>query len=1113
MASFVATSLDAIDTSNGDNEIYEKDIRLGQKQSIEGIPTNRNTNGYRSTNKNYQHSYPVIDLDLERWNWNCCARMNLIVEKDGYGNDRGDDGVRVVGSDYGPAFSDDDGGDGDDSGDGYGDHRGIQQTFDVWEKEEEDDTENHTSTEDEDENVQIDSLSHDPSQRTSSEDDLDPSRPQLLHHLQNDSSILTLAVGSKYIYAGTQDGEIIVWSLASYELVSRIQAHTRSVLSLFLSADGKLLFSSAGDAIVNAWCPTTLVRKYHIYSTYDVGDVFSVAYSPQFETVYLGAQNTSIQWVSLRDSAARPTPNPERHPDKRNHRFFDSVQHGGTSTPRPRQVARAAADQGDVLEIDKAHMKQYAHFGYVYCMLMVRGVCRQVDADEDMLISGGGDGTIKLWKLSNDQDEGIIEIERLGEDDAESVLSLAVDGSFLYSSKLEGVIELWDLDTRQKLRVIRTNKGDVMTLQMGWGYLWSGGSTGHARKYSTVQYGQYKTSNFSQKYQCVKRWKAHEGRILASAVTTFHGQQLYITGANDCSVSIWDITGCDTGTYPKHESLQDDQLIKSLQDFVAFKTISARPDHAEDCRRGATFLRTLFKKHGAVTEMLTTEAHHNPIVYAKFKGNPETAGKRKKILFYGHYDVVPADDKQKKWIIDPFHMKGVNGYLYGRGVSDNKGPIMAALYGVVDLVHEKALDSDITFLIEGEEESGSRGFKDAVRKHKELIGDIDYIILANSYWLDDEVPCLTYGLRGVLHATVRVNSKHPDVHSGVDGSFMMDEPLFDLTAILAKLKGLHNRIQIPGFYDDILPITPAEEARYDDIVSTLLRRNPELGPAENLKQSIMARWREPNLTLHRYKVSGPDGSLVSSHASAAISLRLVPNQEVDDVIKSLSKFLQDAFAKLDTHNHLTISIDNQADAWLGDPENEIFRTLEEAIMEVWGPITNHTRRSSVQGPKHVEKEKENSPTSPINASPSLKPTPATTTSLTGGSDHTSLATAPVDLASLSLDAEDISGERDEKEIEGLGNANDKIDYGKSRERKGLGAKNGTGRGRKPLYIREGGSIPSIRFLEKEFGAPAAHLPCGQASDSAHLDNERIRVNNLYNSRLIFRKVFRELPRK
>ena len=441
---------------------------------------------------------------------------------------------------------------------------------------------------------------------------------------------------------------------------------------------------------------------------------------------------------------------------------------------------------------------------------------------------------------------------------------------------------------------------------------------------------------------------------------------------------------------------------------------------------------------------------------------------------------MPADDKQNKWIIDPFQMKGINGYLYGRGVSDNKGPIMAALYGVVDLMLEKELDSDVTFLIEGEEESGSRGFGGAVRRHKELIGDIDYIILANSYWIDDEVPCLTYGLRGVLHATIKVDSNHPDVHSGVDGSFMMDEPLFDLTSILSKLKGRHNRIQIPGFYDDILPLTAAEEARYDDITETLIRRNPENGPPDTLKASLMARWREPNLTVHRYKVSGPDGSLVSSHASAAISIRLVPNQEVDDVIKSLTEFLTEAFAKLDTHNHFSIKIDNQADAWLGDPDNEIFQTLEKVIMDVWGPI-GETRRASIQGPKPRQQVRKQSDP---NASPSLKPTPATTTTLTNGSNHTSLASTPLDPSSPDSSTASPTFSNGEKS-----------------------------RGRKPLYIREGGSIPSIRFLEKEFGAPAAHLPCGQASDSAHLDNERLRVSNLYKSREIFRKVFRELPRK
>lgn len=461
-------------------------------------------------------------------------------------------------------------------------------------------------------------------------------------------------------------------------------------------------------------------------------------------------------------------------------------------------------------------------------------------------------------------------------------------------------------------------------------------------------------------------------------------------------------------------------------------------------------------------------------------------------------DVVPADDKQGKWIIDPFQMRGINGYLYGRGVTDNKGPIMAALYAVVDLVHEKALDSDITFLIEGEEESGSRGFKEAVRRHKDLIGEIDYIILANSYWLDDEVPCLTYGLRGVLHATVKVDSNHPDVHSGVDGSFMMDEPLFDLTSILAKLKGLHNRIQIPNFYDDILPLTSAEEARYDDITETLIRRDPSLGPADILKASLMARWREPNLTIHRYKVSGPDGSLVSSHASAAISLRLVPNQEVDDVIKSLTKFLEGRFAELDTHNRLSITIDNTADAWLGDPENEIFQTLEEAIMEVWGPI-GEGRRGSVPGPKqHIR------PTTP-SKSPSLKPSPTTTTTLTNGSDHTSLASITLPASnSSSSSPPPIPRRRSSKA------SVPQLPSSSSASSSSTPTSVSRKPGRKPLYIREGGSIPSIRFLEKEFGAPAAHLPCGQASDAAHLDNERLRLANLYRSREIFGKVFGRL---
>jgi di- and tripeptidase len=524
---------------------------------------------------------------------------------------------------------------------------------------------------------------------------------------------------------------------------------------------------------------------------------------------------------------------------------------------------------------------------------------------------------------------------------------------------------------------------------------------------------------------------------LSSAVTTYEDKELYISGANDNNVVVWLLPSHPSPEQPVPQH-HEDMMITSLREFVSYKTVSSWTEYAEDCRRGASFLRSLFKKLGGDVEMLSADDKlHHPVVLAKFSGKALPVEQRKRILFYGHYDVVPADTKKGKWENDPFQLTGINGYLYGRGVSDNKGPIMAALYAVTDLMQAKSLDSDIVFLIEGQEESGSRGFKETIRKYKERIGHIDYILLANSYWLDDETPCLTYGLRGVMHATVCVESKNPDLHSGVDGSYMVNEPLSDLMMLLTKLKGPRNRIMLPGFYDSILPLTAAEEARYDDILSVLMEQGKGgvQVSAETLKANLMARWREPNLTHHKVKVSGPDGSLISSHANAKISVRLVPGQKVEEVTSSLTSFLENEFEILESTNKLTIQIDEQAEPWLGDPGSYIFRTMEDAIVKAWNPL--FARRSSL----HTS-----SPTTDTNGTIS-------------------------------------NGRHENEACPKLG---------------------------RPLYIREGGSIPAIRFLEKEFNAPAAHLPCGQASDSAHLANERLRVLNLFKSREIFRYVFQKL---
>lgn len=428
----------------------------------------------------------------------------------------------------------------------------------------------------------------------------------------------------------------------------------------------------------------------------------------------------------------------------------------------------------------------------------------------------------------------------------------------------------------------------------------------------------------------------------------------------------------------------------------------------------------MFRELGAVAELLPLDnAMLNPIVFATFKGSSKVEN-RKRILFYGHYDVVSAEKEGNNWTTDPFQLEGINEYVYGRGSTDNKGPLLAAIYAVAELISEKTLDADIVFLIEGEEECGSRGFDNAIQKHKEIIGEVDWILLANSYWLDDEVPCLTYGLRGVIHATVEIVSGSPDLHSGVDGSSRGDEAMKDIIVLLNSLVGLHGEVKLPGFYDNTVPLSDEEAEHYRRITSTLVQQNPKLGGQKSLAKQLQQKWREASLTVHGIEASGPSNStIIPRLAKASISLRLVPQQEAKCVAEDLVSYLESEFASLGSSNKLRVTIDHQADPWLGDYNNEIYRTLEEGIIQAWPE--KFAAAGSMDG---------NGPT---------------------------------------------------------------ID--------------------RPLYIREGGSIPAIRFLEKEFGAPAAHLPCGQASDHAHLDNERLRLVNLYKSREVFKWVFRELPRK
>ncbi len=517
-------------------------------------------------------------------------------------------------------------------------------------------------------------------------------------------------------------------------------------------------------------------------------------------------------------------------------------------------------------------------------------------------------------------------------------------------------------------------------------------------------------------------------------------------------------------------------MVNSLRDFVAFRTVPGIPKYAAQCNEAAAFLRKLFDLFNAKTALLSPGEGVNPILFAKFDAS-DISRARKTVLFYGHYDVVDAEynaDGDEKPGAGPFQLCPLNGYLYGRGVTDNKGPILAALYAVADLTQNQALNCDVIFLIEGEEEAGSRGFAKMVQENRSLIGEVDWILLSNSYWLDDHIPCLTYGMRGVIHASIVISSGLPDRHSGMDGKSTLHEPLKDLTVLLGGLVGeTGTKVNIPGFYDHVAQLDRAEKKRYDAITSALMPGHPEIRDAKAFTDSLAQRWREPNLTIHRVMVPESKAAVtISSYAEADLSIRIVPNQDAESIAAALGKFISRLFEDLGSTNKLQVDISSKADAWLGDPNNEIFQILDRAITAVWNPgsstkPTPNISTSTTTSPPSRTFRRESTTTIATTAKP-------TAAGQSGARRPRTRRTSSLASTGLTYTAENTATS--------------------------------------PLYIREGGSIPAIAFLEREFRAPAAMFPCGQASDNAHLENERMRVQNLYRGRDVFRRVFGGLPR-
>lgn len=303
-----------------------------------------------------------------------------------------------------------------------------------------------------------------------------------IHRINAPGSVQALAVDDDVLFAGLQGGSITAWSLETYELLATVPAHKESVLSLSLCEDRSLLFSTGADSIVSVWSTQTLQRLYSLYSPFEIGDIFCVVHSTKTQTLFWGAQNASLQWHKISTDAGAMSPTLNFAPGSRKHRFFDSLGPGGTSNVISDEDGTSMSLNGQggrVLTIPSHNYLPYAHKSYIYSMLLVKGLLNYGGCEE-VLVTGAGDGTIKIWSIDSLSTDGLLQLTKF-KNTGSNVLSLSFRGSFLYAGLSDGTANVYNLASNQLVQRLSIGHGDISQISVNSDSILCGTSQGRIK--------------------------------------------------------------------------------------------------------------------------------------------------------------------------------------------------------------------------------------------------------------------------------------------------------------------------------------------------------------------------------------------------------------------------------------------------------------------------------------------------------------------------------------------------------------------------------------------------------------------------------------------------------
>jgi len=379
------------------------------------------------------------------------------------------------------------------------------------------------------------------------------------------------------------------------------------------------------------------------------------------------------------------------------------------------------------------------------------------------------------------------------------------------------------------------------------------------------------------------------------------------------------------------------RFLAEFCEYLRFASVSAQPQHKKDLLACAEWLVAHCRQIGLDARVCPTEGH--PIVIAKTKPGSRGRSPHRKphYMVYGHYDVQPPEPLEL-WTTPPFEPRIAGRNIFARGSTDNKGQNFAHLKAVeAYLKTGTPLPCDLTFVIEGEEEVGSKNLSAFLKKNRRELA-CDTIVVSDTGMPAPGHPALSYALRGIIAFEITVHGPSRDLHSGLFGG-AVDNPAMALAQLLAKVRDEKGRVKIPGFYDGVAPLSKYERdqiKRYplsDGGLKKLLGA-PQLFGERGFTPTEQRSSRptfEINGLTSGYQGEGSK-TIVPAWARAKITCRLVPNQKPAHVRKVVCAWLK---KNCPPTVRLEIAAGHGAEAYLvsptGKPAQAALRALEKAF--------------------------------------------------------------------------------------------------------------------------------------------------------------------------------------